>query len=326
MTFIRFSSARCRLALVAAGIMALGLPPLAAAQGPAEDRGPETAPGLNRELLPAPANRDHPEDDGASLGRKVLLSGLRADIYESFLRFANFGRSAGSAQVTLFDADTGDEVVTWDSAVIPEHGALQVSLTDITGDLVVEDEDRFVAVVRATFKGHVQHVAWSADDGVLSDLTSCHKLVTPRRALGYVAGPGATPLAGALHIVNMGPQTRAVELAVRDAETGGVIGTWTSPDIAGHGALEIPIEDLAADASTPVDPDTVALTVSVEGRAPLISLAYVEGVADGAVTDLTAGCALRGGERNEASGDDGDGDDDDDDEDEGEDEGDDSED
>ncbi|MGE4062646.1 MAG: hypothetical protein AB7E79_04685 [Rhodospirillaceae bacterium] len=93
--------------------------------------------------------------------------------------------------------------------MIPAHGALQVSVADILGDAEAEDDARFVADVRATFKGQVQHVSWSGANGVVSNLTACRRLASPKRGLGYISGPGATDLEGAIRILNEGRKPRA---------------------------------------------------------------------------------------------------------------------
>jgi hypothetical protein len=69
-----------------------------------------------------------------------------------------------------------------------------------------------------------------------------------------VTGPGATDLDGTLRIINEGTQARSIELALHSAATGEVLGTWTSPEVAGHGAFEISISNLSAAATAPVGP------------------------------------------------------------------------
>jgi hypothetical protein len=287
------------------GGLALAMSSSAVAKGPPEDRGRNTAPGLNRDLLP--------DNSGAGLGRTVVLSGLQSGVADSFLRFSNLGQSAGTAQVTLFDAESGDEVATWESAPIPGHGALQVSLDDIAGDAEIDTDTSYVAIVRGAFKGQVQHVSWRSEDGVVSNMTACRRLETPNKGLGYVAGPGAADLDGVLRIANEGTKKRSVELVLHSAATGEALGTWTSPEIAGHGAFEISIADVSAAAVAPVPAETAALTVSLEGSGAQMTLGYAEGIEGGAVTDLTAGCAIRGGGMDADEDDDGDDEEDEDD-------------
>lgn len=250
----------------------------------------------------------------ASLGRTVVLGGLRAGGYESYLRFSNLGSTAGTARVTLYDAKTGTEFAIWDSVLIPGRGALQVSLGDIAKGKRLEATAGYVAMVAGAFKGQVQHVAWSPTGGVVTDLTSCGELEMPENALGYIAGPGSINLKGVVRIGNEGTRARGVKLALRDAATGAVLGTWTSPDIAARGAFEISAAKLAADAVAPVPAATTALTVMIDGSAAQMTLSYLEGIGDGVVTDLSAGCKLRGGGSGETGDDDDEGEDADEDE------------
>jgi hypothetical protein len=236
------SKLTARFCVLAYGVI-FAIAGAAYANGPPADRGTNTAPGLNRDLLPDTANRGNAADDdgdqnndGASLGRTVVLGGLRSGAADSFLRFSNLGNTAGRAEVTLVDAESGDEIATWESASIPAHGAIQVSLGDLAGEADIAEDLSYVAIVRAGFKGHVQHVAWSAGDGVVTDMTACRRLETPTRGLGYVSGPGAADLEGVVRIVNEGAAPRTVVLALHGAATGNVMGSWTSPDIAGNGA------------------------------------------------------------------------------------------
>jgi hypothetical protein len=263
-----------------------------------EGRGRDTAPGLNRDRLPETANKNPgrgEDDEGADLGRTVVLGGLQISDQESFLRFSNLGDRAGMAEVTLLDSKTGDEVATWTSASIAGHAALQVSAKDILGGVVVKNDVSFTAIVRGTFNGQVQHVGWSTDDHIVSNLTACRKLATPERGLGYITGLGTSALDGTVRIINQGSQARAVTLVLHDAATGAELGTWTSPKIAKYGSLAISSAALAEGASPRAPLATKALTISLDGSAANMSLSYTEG-ADGApATDLTAGCPVKGG-------------------------------
>ena len=101
-----------------------------------------------------------------------------------------------------------------------------------------------------------------------------------------MAGPGASDIDGTLRIVNEGTAARTIDLNLHSAMTGAVLGTWTSPEIAGHGALEISIAALSAATTAVVPPETAALTLSVDGSAAHMTLSYVEGVDGGAFTNL----------------------------------------
>jgi hypothetical protein len=306
--YLELSKFAIRCMYASGMVLALSLPALAS---PPENRGTSNAPGLNRELLPDTANPtpnrkhnvdaddddDDDDDDGSSggdVGRPVVLSGLSLLSPQSFLRLSNLGADAGAAQVTLFDAESGDEVASWDSGSIPAHGALQVSLGDIAGDVELDEDATYNAEVTATFNGQVQHVSWSATDGTVSDLTACRRMTIPKGGLGYVSGPGSTILEGLVRIVNEGNRARSITLVLHSAASGEPLGAWTSPEIEGHGALEISVDDLSAEATAPVPEATPALTVSVDGSAPRLTLGYLESIGGETAADLSAGCPLRG--------------------------------
>jgi hypothetical protein len=277
--------------------------------GPPEDRGNGNGGG-----------NDDGDDgrDGYALGRTVIFP-VYTDGTESFLRFANFGRRDGTAAVVLHDIETGAEIGEWVSPVIPAHGALEVSIDEIA-DAAGADEDSDAAVARitATFKGHVQHVGWTADDNVISNLTSCKGLSVPRHTLGFVAGPGRDGSSGVLQLTNAGPQARSAKLAIFNAATGERLAEWTSADIAGFAALSISIATLADEAG--IDDDIDALGIRLEAPAPHLSVAYLEAAGTGPASDLTAGCPLKAAQSNDDDGtDDDDTDDDDDTEDDDED-------
>ncbi|MGE3332315.1 MAG: hypothetical protein AB7I36_01630 [Rhodospirillaceae bacterium] len=284
-----------RSLLIAASGVALTMSPATFA---GEGRGRDTAPGLNRNLLPEAATQNPGRgNDSASgdLGRTVIMGGVGGSEAESFLRFSNLGTHSGAAQITLRDSETGEEVARWESPSIPGHGALQVSAADILKNVDVPQDASFTAAVRGTFNGQAQHIGWSSGANVVTNLTSCSKLATPNRGLGYVTGLGTSPLNGEVRIVNEGPQAGAVTLVLYDAATGAEVGRWTSPKILAYGALSISAAKLASDASAPVPATTTALTIGISGSAAYMSLSYTEGVDGEPATDLTAGCPIKGG-------------------------------
>ncbi len=225
--------------------------------------------------------------------RPTVLSGLSVLSPLSFLRLSNLGDSAGTAQVAVFDAATGEEVASWESAVIPAHGAMQISLGDIAGDVDLEADATYNAAVSATFDGQVQHVSWSATEETVSDMTACRRMTVPRDGLGYVSGP-AGDLQGLVRILNEGNRAQSITLILHSAASGEALGSWTSPEIEGHSTLEISVDDLSAETTVPVPAATPALTVSIDSSRPRLMLGYLESIGGETAADLSAGCPLRG--------------------------------
>ena len=265
---------------------------------------------------------DDESGEGNALGKTAVLGGLRVEGYESFLRFANFGATSGAGRVAVLNGATGEELTVWESASLPAGGALEVAFADILGGTIVPVDAAggavpLTAAITGGFKGHVQHLAWAAGPGVLSNITACARLETPGDELGYVAGPGRSDVAGLIRVVNAGTQSGAVTLILRDAATGEALGILTSPDIAAMGAWEGSVSDMAAEAMPPVPEDTSALTVEIESSSNHFGLSYLETTALGTFTDLTSGCEIKGGGAQEGD-DDGDADEEDTDEEEDE--------
>ncbi|MSO98629.1 MAG: hypothetical protein EXR11_10500 [Rhodospirillaceae bacterium] len=237
---------------------------------------------------------DEDEDGGGNaLGKTVAIGGLRIEGYESHLRFSNFGKTSGSAHVMVLNSQTGAELTSWSSSAIAGHGALEIPFADILGGVKVPASDGGTAVsltaaIMGDFKGHVQHVAWMAGPGVLSNLTACERLETPKAALGYVAGPGRSDVTGMIRLLNTGTQTGAVTLTLRDAATGKTLGTWMSPDLAPMGAWEGSVIAIASEASPAVPVDADALTVTLNSPTKHVALSYLETAAARALTDLAA--------------------------------------
>jgi hypothetical protein len=161
-----------------------------------------------------------------------------------------------------------------------------------------------VAEIRGDFRGHVQQVGFHAAASQIGDLTACRRLETPKRALGYVAGPGRSDVAGAIELINGGNAGTAATLRLFDAATGAELGAWTSPTLAGFAAMSVRVADVVAQATPAIAASPRALTVVLDPPAEHVALAYKEGVTGGVLSDLTAGCPLKGGSADEA--DDGD--------------------
>lgn len=243
-------------------------------------------------------DEDKDDDGGTGRGHTVFLTGFDGTT-TSHLRFANFGNSAGRPTVILHDSQTGTEIGSWTGPEIPSHGAHEISLADIAAAAVPEVDplDPLITLeIRAAFNGHVQHLGHHGGTGQTTNLTSCARLEVPRRALGYVVGPGRTDLTGGIELLNTGNTAATATLRLFDAETGAALGAWTSPSLPPHAALSTSTTALVAGVTPAIAPLPEAVTVTLDTPAQAIALAYLEGTTAGAISDLTAGCVLKGSE------------------------------
>lgn len=258
---------------------------------------------------PADENADDDDDEeesGKAKGRTVLMTALSGGT-ASHLRFANLGNSPGRATVIIHDAATGETLGTWTSDLIPGRGALEVAWADIAADAspVVDPlAPLAVAEIRGGFRGHVQQIGFNAAAGQIGDLTSCRRIEAPKRALGYVAAPGRSDVAGTIELINGGNAGAAATLRLYDAATGAELGRWTSPTLTGFAAVSVGVADVVAQTTPAIATPPQALTVALDPPGEHIALAYKEGVTGGVLSDLTAGCPLKGGDSGEATDDD----------------------
>ncbi|MDX2223723.1 MAG: hypothetical protein SFV21_13310, partial [Rhodospirillaceae bacterium] len=255
------------------------------------------------------ADDDEESDDdgsGKAKGRTVLMTAL-SGATASHLRFANLGNGAGRATVVIHDAATGAALGTWTSEAIPGRGALEVAWADIAADAspaVDPLAPLAVAEIRAGFRGHVQQIGFNTAAGQVGDLTACRRIEAPKRALGYVAAPGRSDVAGAIELINGGNASAAATLRLHDAATGAELGAWTSPTLAEFAAVSVRVADVVAQATPAIATPPRALTVALDPPGGHIALAYKEGVTGGVLSDLTAGCPLKGGSDDDESEDD----------------------
>ena len=93
--------------------------------------------------------------------------------YQSWVRIHNNGITDGSVRVTIHDAETGETLGYWHSAVIPAGGAIQVSAGDLENHLGVTPSGpaQYNLTIDGDINGYVQHVMWNAVDGLFSDLS-----------------------------------------------------------------------------------------------------------------------------------------------------------
>src|SRR5262249_5712773 len=146
----------------------------------------------------------------------------------SLLRFTNTGTSAGSATVTLYAADTGNELGSWTSAAIPSLASLQVDLSSLiamaTPALTTAQAAAALDLrVRGDFRGTVQNVLVA--NGIASNVSSCFARGGDR-VFGNVAGPFNTFLSSGIRISNPSDAAHTVTLTLHSSADGSTLSTW----------------------------------------------------------------------------------------------------
>jgi len=183
---------------------------------------------------------------GRLLFNQIVSSNANALGY-SFLRVYNSGGSTGTVTFTIRDASTGTTLGTWTSASVATHGAAQFFISDIEKNAVpaanqtitASDRSYYNLEVSSTFGGYLQYVLWSANAGVLGNLTSCPAGPSANRTtLMYVDAGSNSSYVSHIRIVNSGAVSGTATLNYSDLN-GGSIGQWTSPVIAPGAALDV---------------------------------------------------------------------------------------
>lgn len=222
---------------------------------------------------------------------------------ESMLRFYNPGETPGNVRITLRDGDSGALVGSWTSPPIPAHGSLQFSAASIQENATrngfpVPRELRayFNFDIGSTFKGSAQHVLFSQQAGVITNLTNCGT-ASPTDNAKHLMNVHSSAFAGyqsRLRVVNTGAAPAAATLTIYNAGTGVRITTWTTPEIASGASYEITVPTLEAQAKLPagaMNPGNGTYNITVGGFSGYLQH-LVENIEPGALVDMTAKCDL----------------------------------
>ena len=184
-----------------------------------------------------------------------MLSSNSTGLGESFLRFINDSTAAGTVTVTLRDVGTGVALGTWISPEIPAHASPQVSIRTLESDatpasgqvIATSARPYYNLEVSSTFPGYLQHVIWARNGGVFANLSSCASGVAADTSLLMnVHSSLNTNYLSRIRIVNTGATTDHAVLSFYNVSTGGLVATWTSPDIAPNAAYEVKSATLEA--------------------------------------------------------------------------------
>ncbi len=213
----------------------------------------------------------------------------------SFLRLYNSSVSEGTATITLSDSTTGQQVAQWVSPVVAPGTSVQYSISEPESTLSVAAKPQFYSVsIQAQFAGHFQHVLWRPSDGTLTNLTTCDKGVTSNATRMTHVHSSRVGNAGypSSILVHNTLEDREVELNVSDANTGVLLGRYSTSNISTYGEQLIPISAIEAAANITPSPSQFHYTISIASQTSGYLQHLVDNQKAGVVTDMSTVCAL----------------------------------
>lgn len=122
--------------------------------------------------------------DGVSGGERNLFNVHSPSFvqYPSAVRIYNGGSTGDQATLSIYNANTGEEVVQWTSPVIEAGAALEVTVAELVEDFTAEDASSDIVAdilpahlnveMAEGFNGHLQHTIRNTVAGVLTDMSA----------------------------------------------------------------------------------------------------------------------------------------------------------
>jgi V8-like Glu-specific endopeptidase len=216
----------------------------------------------------------------------------------SFLRFYNSGSTAGTADVTLADYESGDILGTWTSSSIPAGAEVQFFIQDIENgaDQTFTAPSFYSVSIRPTFAGYFQHVLWKPADGTLTNLSTCDTRTTSdiSTAVGVHSSLLQNGYPSSIAVHNTGTSTTNVVLGIYDARNGNKISNYNAGFIPANGQVIVDVADMEAGVFPSINPSGTMFhfVVKVEGSFTGYLQHLVNNQAAGVITDMTAVCTL----------------------------------
>lgn len=233
-----------------------------------------------------------------------LLSSNAFGLGESYLRFFNDSDTDGTVTVTFRDVTTGATLGAW-TGPVKAHAAPQIpvsaleTLATVAPGQIIASPTRpyYNADIASTFPGYMQHVIWSRIGGVFANVSSCAAGFSADTAT--VSNVHVSPnvnYPSRLRIVNTGATTDHAVLTMYSIVDGSIVGTWTSPDIAPNGSLDIRssvLEEQTADLNAAVMAGLSQYSIKLSNLNGYLQH-VVENRLVGAGVDMSAKCELKG--------------------------------
>ncbi|MDX2221675.1 MAG: PQQ-dependent sugar dehydrogenase [Rhodospirillaceae bacterium] len=214
----------------------------------------------------------------------------------SFIRLHNASAAAGTVNLLIRNAATGQLLGSWTSPSIAPNASRQFEVAQIAAAASppATGASMFTIDLRPQFEGSAQHVVWNAGAGMLENLTRCDTAPSPDlTTLINVHSTRLSTYPSAVRIYNAGTTAGAARLALHDAATGGgELSAWQSPVVEPGAMIEVPMATIEAGASPAffAQPDhyVIRLTGSFAGV-----LQHVVRNAAGNLADATTRCAIK---------------------------------
>jgi subtilisin family serine protease len=217
----------------------------------------------------------------------------------SYLRFFNADQTAATVTVQVYDDATGNRVGTW-TRQVRGLSSPQIAMSTIEAEAVpqipaVASSSQFYTLfVDAPFTGYAQHVLWSPQTNLLSNVSGCDNDMT--HASRYINNTHTTLIQGYTSYVlvhNTGSTAARPSFSVRDARDGAEIGTFsTTVDIKPHTSNLIRVSDVLQTLGRTPDSTQFHLNLIMDAGFTGFAQHWVSNEAAGIVTSLSAKCGI----------------------------------
>ncbi len=198
----------------------------------------------------------------------VTTSASASVLGQAFVRLQNDSEAEGTVTITLRDSDTGNALGVWTSPSIAPHVSVQYDLSILEREARLTNASTAIAArkfynldVESTMAGYMQHIVWARGAGVLSNLTACADgLSSENKSLINVHSKLVEGYPSHIRVVNTGVVAAAATLTFYNSDNGRMLGTYTTPAIAGNGSSDLLVS--AIEAAVPALQDATAAGVN----------------------------------------------------------------
>ncbi len=212
---------------------------------------------------------------------------------QSYLRFYNAGPQPGYSRVALFDA-SGTEVGQWRTPDVPPGASWQYSMAEVERSAAAAPGALYSVAIEPFMRGSVQHVLFRRADGTLTNLSTCESgtTITAQNLMNVHSSLFNDDYPSTVVVYNTGDSAVGATLTVRDARSGGALGSFTTQTIPSNGQLTLPVAEIesAADIGA-ADGPYYHYNISAAGFGGVIQH-RVHNMRAGVTTDMTTVCAL----------------------------------
>jgi hypothetical protein len=214
---------------------------------------------------------------------------------QSYFRLYNAGEAAGPATITLRDPDTGAALGQWTTPSIPPGAEVQVPVSTIESEPGFAKKNRYTATVDTAIDGYFQHVIFRAPGGALSNLSICSGSLAKDKSLlmgVHSSLVGAAGYPSTIVVNNTGASSATAVLDIVDARDGRVLETFTTSGIPANAQRRFAMSDLEKSVNLSPSADMGHYNIKLRSGFSGYLQHFVDNQEAGAVTDLTAMCAM----------------------------------